>query len=247
MNYVTQLFWHTYFLTLELLRQPMYVVSSILFPSMFFWFFGIPNAKAPGAITLLTYSFACFSILSVVLFQFSVGISQEKETSWYYYVRSLPSFRGIGLGSRIISGFLFSSFAIAGVICTALAFSDLKITDIEWFQFLIRIYAGAIPFALIGICLGQFIGSQTILPVANLTYLVLSFAGGLWMPPSILPPAIQDISPYLPTRMYGELLWSLALKTNYESKYLNGLIIYSVIFFALTLFLLKREQEKSFS
>ncbi len=247
MNYTKQLLWHTYYMTLELLRQPMYVVSSILFPSMFFWFFGIPNAKAPGAITLLTYSFACFAILSVVLFQFSVGIAQEKETSWYYYMRSLPSFRGIGLGSRIVSGFILSSFAIAGVICTALAFSDLKFADIDMLQFLFRIYSGAIPFALLGICLGQLVGSQTILPVANLTYLVLSFAGGLWMPPNILPAAIQDISPYLPTRMYGELLWSLALKTNFEPKYLHGLLIYTLVFFVLALFLLRREQEKSFS
>jgi ABC-2 type transport system permease protein len=247
MKYLTQLFWHSYYLSLELLRQPMYVLSSIMFPSMFFWFFGIPNAKEAGAIILLTYSFACFSILSVVLFQFSVGISQEKETSWYYYVRSLPSFRGINLGSRVISGFLFSTLAIACVLATALLFSDLKIIDIDWPQFILRIYIGAIPFALMGICLGLFVSAQSILPVANLTYLVLSFAGGLWMPPNILPAAIQNISTYLPTRMYGELLWSLAKKAEYETKYAYGLLAYGVIFFILTIWLVKREQEKSFS
>ncbi|MBC7754734.1 MAG: ABC transporter permease [Moraxellaceae bacterium] len=247
MNYLKQLYYHSYFLAIELCRQPMYVVSSILFPSMFFWFFGIPNAKTPDAIIFLTYSFSCFSVLSVVLFQFSVGISQEKETSWYFYLRSLPSYRGIILGSRIISGFIFSSFAVAGVLCTAFIFSDLKLADIDWVLFLIRIFAGAIPFALLGICLGQWVGSKTILPVANLVYLVLSFAGGLWMPPSALPTAVQKISPYLPTRMYGELMWSVASKIPTESRYVYGLGIYAAIFLFLSIWLIKREEQISFS
>ena len=247
MNYFKQLHHHTYYLALELFRQPMYVVSSILFPSMFFWFFGIPNAKEPGSILFLTYSFACFSVLSVVLFQFSVGISQEKETSWYFYLKSLPSYRGIILGSRVISGFIFSSFAIAGVLSTAFIFSDLKPSDIDWTLFLIRIFSGAVPFALIGICLGQFFGSKTILPVANLVYLVLSFAGGLWMPPAALPTAVQKISPYLPTRMYGELMWSVASKTPTEAQHINGLIIYTTVFLILTICLIKREEHISFS
>lgn len=246
MNFFKLLLTHTLYMCLELFRQPMYLVSTILFPSMFFWFFGIPNAKEPGSIAILSASFACFGVLSVVLFQFGVGISQDKESSWYFYLRSLPSHRGVVLGSRVLAGILFSMLAICGVFATALIFADLKISDIDWLRLFALLFCGAIPFALLGICLGLLVNSQAILPVANLVYLPLSFAGGLWMPPNILPTAIQKISEYLPTRMYGEIIWASVLKREVESKYVYGLIVYGIIFLLTAFFLSKKEEEKSF-
>ncbi len=246
MNFLRLLLINTFYTCLELFRQPMYIVSTILFPSMFFWFFGIPNAQAPGAIQLLMSSFACFAILSVVLFQFAVGISQEKDSSWYYYLRSLPYPKGLLLSSRVLSGLLFSLFGVVGVVVTALLFSDLYLADIQWPQFFLRVYLGAIPFALMGICLGLAANSRSVLPLANLIYLPLSFAGGLWMPPQILPTAVQKISPYLPTRMYGEMVWALVLKKSIEEKYIWGLGLYALTFLILALILYRKEEERSF-
>ncbi len=246
MNYLKLLLIHTQCTCLELFRQPMYLVSTVLFPSMFFWFFGIPNAKETGSIAILTASFSAFAVLSVVLFQFAVGIAQEKDSSWYYYVKSLPYPRGLQLGSRLLAGLLFSALGIGGVIATALIFSDLKIQDILWFSFIAKVYLGSIPFALMGICIGLSVNSRTVLPMANLIYLPLSFAGGLWMPPNILPKVVQDISIYLPTRMYGEILWADVLKTSVEVKNMYGLAAYGVVFLSLALVLFYRVQEKNF-
>ncbi len=237
---------HTYYTCLELFRQPMYIVSTILFPSMFFWFFGIPNAKEPGSIAFLTASFSGFAVISVMLFQFGVGIAQEKDSSWYYYLRSLPYPKGLQLSSRILSGLLFSALGVSGVIATALHFSELKIGDINWLLFFTKIYLGSVPFALMGICLGLAVNSKAAPPMANLIYLPLSFAGGLWMPPNILPKAVQDISGYLPTRMYGEILWATVLKHEVAQKNITGLILYGAVFLALALFLFHRLQEKNF-
>ena len=246
MNFLKLLVVHTYYTCLELFRQPMYIVSTILFPSMFFWFFGIPNAKEPGAISILTASFAGFAVLSVVLFQFAVGISQEKDSSWYYYVRSLPYPQGLQLTSRILSGFLFSALGIAGVVFTALYFSNLPYQEIHWLDFISKIYLGAIPFALMGICLGLAVNSRTVLPLANLVYLPLSFAGGLWMPPNILPTAVQEISVYLPTRMYGEILWAAILSKEIAQKHILGLSLYTAVFLVLAIYLFRKLQEQSF-
>ena len=97
-----------------------------------------------------------------------------------------------------------------------------------------------------GICIGLSVNSRTVLPMANLIYLPLSFAGGLWMPPNILPKVVQNISIYLPTRMYGEILWADVLKTSVESKNIYGLAAYGIVFFSLALILFYRVQEKNF-
>ncbi len=105
---------HTYYLTLENLRQPMYLISTFVFPSLFFWFFGIPNAPDPDGLAMLTASFCAFAVLSVVLFQFGIGVATDRETSWYSYLRVLPAPRGTQMISRIASGiicgFLLSLF-----------------------------------------------------------------------------------------------------------------------------------------
>src|SRR5690606_26109523 len=75
---------------LEMLRHPTYVLTTLLFPSMFFWFFGVPNAKEPGAAQLLMGSFSGFAVLGVVLFQLTVGTAQDRASGWNSYLRTLP-------------------------------------------------------------------------------------------------------------------------------------------------------------
>jgi ABC-2 type transport system permease protein len=71
---------------------------------------------------------------------------------------------------------------------------------------------GGLPFLLMGLVIGNFFSPKAVVPVANFFHLVLSFAGGLWKPPEILPEALQPITPWLPTYHYGLLTWSLASK-----------------------------------
>jgi len=44
----------------------------------------------------------------------------------------------------------------------------------------------------------------------TLLYLVLSFVGGLWTTPQHLPPSISSLSPLVPTRQFGNVLWGAA-------------------------------------
>ena len=69
---------------------------------------------------------------------------------------------------------------------------------------------GALPFALLGIALGYWASPRGALPVANILYLVLAFAGGLWTTPAHLPGAVASVSPLVPTRQFGNVLWGAA-------------------------------------
>ena len=61
-------------------------------------------------------------------------------------------------------------------------------------------------FALLGIALGYWAPPKGALPIANLPYLVLAYAGGLWIRPGSLPHAVARASPYLPTRAFADAL-----------------------------------------
>lgn len=237
---------HTYYLTLENLRQPMYLVSTFVFPSLFFWFFGIPNAPDEDGLAMLTASFSAFAVLSVVLFQFGIGVATDRETSWYSYLRVLPAPRGLLLTSRVLSGFVFAAFGVLGVLATAYFLGDLPFANYKWGAFALALIAGAVPFACLGLILGLVVGSRSATPVLNLTYLPLSFAGGLWMPPDILPKVVQNISVYLPSRYYAELVWATTLGRDLGSRDVYGLLAYTFGFLVLLVIFVRREEDQNF-
>ena len=237
---------HAAYLTIENLRQPMYVISTVIFPSLFFWFFGIPNAPDQDGLAMLTMSFSAFGVLSVVLFQFGIGIATDRESTWYSYIRVLPGPKGLHISSRVLSGFVFAIVSVVGVFATAHFFGSLEFKSFNWSQTLLILALGSIPFSCFGLLLGMVVSGRSATPVLNLVYLTLSFAGGLWMPPDILPKLVQKISIYLPSRLYGELLWASVLKRPMDSAHAYGLIAYSVGFFVLLCVALAREEDKSF-
>ncbi len=237
---------HAYYLTLENLRQPMYVISTVVFPSLFFWFFGIPNAPDEDGLAMLTASFCAFGVLSVVLFQFGIGIANDRESTWYSYLRILPGPRGLQMSSRILSGFLFACLSVAGVLMTAKIFGELNFQNYLWLQFAVVLLLGAIPFSCLGLLLGLLVSARSATPVLNLVYLTLSFAGGLWMPPEVLPKLVREISTYLPSRIYGELLWASVLNRPLENHEGLGLAAYGLGFFLILAVALHREEDKTF-
>lgn len=237
---------HVYYLTLENLRQPMYGISTIVFPSLFFWFFGIPNAPDQNGLAMLTGSFCAFGVLSVVLFQFGIGLATDRDATWYSYLRVLPGPKGLQMLSRIISGFIFAVLSVGGVLLTAKVLGSLEFQNYSWTKFILILFLGAIPFSFLGLLLGLLVSARSATPVLNLVYLTLSFAGGLWMPPDVLPKFVREISIYLPSRMYGELLWSSVLARPSELHNGWGLCAYAIGLLCCLVFVIHREQEKTF-
>lgn len=231
---------------LETLRQPTYVVTTLLFPSMFFLFFGVPNARDPESSALLTGSFASFGVLGVVLFQMTVGVAQERASFWNQYQRTWPLPPLIFLLARLISGLFLALLTVALVVVTAKLTTELDFQGSQWAWFFVTVILGGIPFAALGIFLGTITTPRSAVPVANLFYLPLSFAGGLWIPPNALSEKVQEFSKYLPTRSYGEIVWALVNSNPVEGRWLASHLGYSVLFLVMAIWAYRRDEGARF-
>lgn len=228
---------HSYYECLELGRQPMYVLATVIFPSMFFWFFGVPNANEEIPARLLTGSFAAFGVLGVLVFQFGVGIAQERSTPWASLLRILPLPSWAHLSSKLLAGIIFSIPTVAGVLLVAELSTKANLdADLIGKLAAALLFAG-LPFGLLGLIIGLSCSPRSALPMANMVYLPLSFAGGLWLPPNALPKVVQDISEYLPTRFLGEVVWSVTLNRELPQRNITGLAIYFLVFLGVSLWL----------
>lgn len=188
----------------ELGRYPAYVVPTVLFPAMFFVFFG---SSARGYLaTLGMCSFAAFAVIGVAFFQFGVGIAVERGSPWETFLRVLPVSAGRRILARLLCGAVFACGSAIVVVATALATTDAALGPIRWLELAAVLVAGVVPFGLLGIALGYWATPKSALPLANVVYLALAYAGGLWVRPAGLPDAVYRLSPFLPTRHLADVL-----------------------------------------
>ena len=67
-----------------------------------------------------------------------------------------------------------------------------------WLDMIARLLAGSVPFIALGFAIGYLCGPNVAPAVANLVYLPLSFASGLFMPLSQLPGFVRASRPTCP-------------------------------------------------
>ena len=95
--------------------------------------------------------------------------------------------------------------------------------------------------------LGYWAPPRAALPLANLLYLVLAYAGGLWTRPSSLPGAVAGISRYLPTRAYADALVAAALGLGVAWRAWLALGLFTALFGVLAVAGYRRDEGRRFS
>lgn len=231
---------------LELFRMPAFVVPTLGFPALFFTLFDLNYARAhPPIAGFLMLSYVAFAIIGVTLFQFGVGVANERMTPWERYLRTLPASVWIRFGSRITVAGLFGLIAASMVVVVASLTTGVHFAAVQWGMIAICTLAGGAVFTLFGLAIGYWCSPKAALPIANLCYLLLSFAGGLWMPPQELPPFAQVISPYLPTRQFAELLWNAP--QGFSGSALFGLACFAAAFAVLAAIGYRRDERQRYA
>lgn len=231
---------------LELLRSPAYVVSTIAFPALFYVIFAIPESRDAHSSNILVASFSCFAVFGVIFLQFGIGVAQERHTSWYQYLRTLPVSPYQLMMARFICALFFAFLAALGIILLSLFFTEVDLVFSEWLQFVGLLHMCAFVFCFMGLALGYWTDEKSSLPIGNLIYLPLSFVGGLWKPPSLLPDILKEISSYLPTRYYGEVMWSFVKGETLVLKDIAPLLAYGCLFALLAYIGFRRDQQVRF-
>lgn len=232
---------------LELLRQPGYWIPSMVFPAMFFLFFAAPNANRPEIASVILGSYLVFAVLGVVMFQFGVGVASDRVSPWNTFERTLPLSGLVKVVARILVALTFAAMA-GGVLVIAAYLSTPVRLDLEaWARLIPALLAGAVPLSLLGLCIGYLASPKAAVPVANLLYLPMSFLGGLWVPPQFLPEAVRGISPFMPTRQWGEVVWPTVNGTAWSPEPFVWLLAFTVVFGAVALWGYRRDEGQRFS
>ena len=198
-----------------------------------------------------------WAILAVAFFQFGVGIASERSTPWERFLRTLPLPPLLRLTGRLLAAMVFAVAAAAIVVVVSSLTTPIDMAASQWMPLTVALLAGGITMAFAGIAIGYWFSPKGAQPVATMAWLLLAYLGGLWGAPNSLPSWAQNISPYLPTRLWGNITWpavlgdattqATSLTTTASLTDWLGLAAYGVLFAALAVWGYRRDEGTKYA
>jgi len=146
-----------------------------------------------------------------------------------------------------LNALAYALLSLVVLIAYAIVVGGIRQDLTVWLDMIARLLAGSVPFIALGFSIGYLCGPNVAPAVANLVYLPLSFASGLFMPLSQLPGFVRGIAPYLPAYHYGQLGWSaVGANTERLPVSLAWLAGYTLLFLAIAIRAYRNEESRKF-
>jgi ABC-2 type transport system permease protein len=119
----------------------------------------------------------------------------------------------------------------------------------SWVTLAVRSLLGALPLLGLGLAIGYGSGPNAAPAVANLIYLPMSFASGIFIPLSNMPDFLQKLAPYLPTYHYMQVVQHGLAPSTAESlgTAILWLVVWGVVLFAVAIQLYRADVARKFS
>ena len=193
---------------LKHLRLPIYAISTIAFPVMFYVLFATMMAGDDGPVHVPTYmiaTYGAFGVIGASLFSFGVSVAVERAQGWMRLKRASPLPGAVTVAARLANALVFAAVIVAVLTLIGTLVAGVRLTAGEFLALMGVNLLAALPFCVIGQALGYALGPNSAPVVINLVYLPMAFASGLWVPIDALPGLVQSIAPWLPAYHHGQL------------------------------------------
>lgn len=223
---------HLRVVVLETLRDFMALVGNIIIPLLCFVFFVLPNSALTANSELATEStlqLAAMISMSTCLFGFSTAIAQDQQTGFANYAKTLP----YGMLPRYLAHIVTVSIVmVAGILLLFICAFFTTEFEFTWqlFSVCLGLFFSTLMFGLLGSLMGRLLSTKSVVTVAQLLFLTLSFAGGMLVSPSIMPERLNDLSLLLPSRAARDLICDLGLGLELAPASLIGIGAWTLAF-----------------
>ncbi|NID13914.1 ABC transporter permease [Luteibacter yeojuensis] len=195
---------------LRYLRNPGFLLPTLLFPSVFYLMFGILLGHANGADAprYLLASYGTFGVMAPGLFGFGVSLALERDTGLLTLKRALPMPPGAYLLGKMCMALLVAAIVSVILLCLAVFLAGVSLPPSRIGMFFALEVLGVLPFAALGLLVGTLVKGQGAPGIVNLIYLPMAFLSGLWFPLSVMPAFLQSIAPLWPAYHLNRLALS---------------------------------------
>jgi ABC-2 type transport system permease protein len=207
---------------LKSFRLPVYTVSVISFPLMFYVLFGLvlmakQSISGVGVPTYLIATYGTFGVMGASLFGTASGLAADRGLGWLQVKRASPMPPFAYFTAKVILSMIFSAIVVTLLLVLGMSFGGVRLPIVQMVQLLATLVAGSLPFSAMGLAIGYFVGPNSAPSAINLIYLPMSFGSGLWVPYMFLPKLVRQIALALPPYHLSQLALGVVGAGRHES------------------------------
>lgn len=235
---------------LRLWRNPSFLIPTLILPVLLYAIIGGLGTGHVQGVSRQVYavtSVGTYCIISIMLVSFGVSVAAERGQRVNVLTRATPLPVVVYLLAKVIITML-SALVMLSLLCILAAQAGGVQLDISaWLTFIVSLLLGVLPFILLGFALGYLCSPTSAGGLINISFLVLAFASGIFIPLADLPQIVQNIAPYTPFYRLDELaMHAVGMQTDSLFEAIWQLAVYVVIFWGLAFYAYRREEQQSF-
>ncbi len=237
---------------LKLIRVPIFAISGLAFPLMFYVIFRLTFAgETAGGVGVTTYmlaTYGAFGVIGSALFGFGVSVAIERGQGWMRLKRVSPMPPLAYFVAKVAMSTTFAALIVVALFTLGVTVGGVRMPIEQWLGLAAVLVIGALPFCAMGLAFGYLVGPNSAPAVLNLVYLPMAFASGLWIPLSQLPEAVRAIAPFLPPYHFAQLaLGSLGASDGSSPLlHLGALVAFTIAFLAVAGWGYRRDEGRTY-
>lgn len=237
---------------LKLIRIPIFAVSTIALPLMFYVLFGVAfgggEAGAAGVTTYMMATYGTFGVIGAALFGFGVSVAVERGQGWMRLKRVSPMPPQAYFVGKVVMSTSVSVLIIVALFILGATLGGVRMPAIQWISLGLVLMLGALPFSAMGLAFGYLVGPNSAPAMLNVIYLPMAFASGLWIPIHQLPAFVQALAPALPPYHFAQLALGTLGAAESESWALHAVVlfVFTAFFLAVAAWGFRRDEGRTY-
>ncbi len=190
----------------RLLRNRRTVIFTMIMPSVFFLLFGLNKAYASdraGHGNVAAFILVSMALYGAVLATTSGGamISIERSQGWSRQLRLTPLSGPAYIATKMLTSMVLGFFSVLVVYLVGIFTHRASMPSWLWIVTALCVWAGSLLFAAFGLFMGYLLPTENVMQFMGFILMLLAFGGGLFIPLSTYPHALQVLAKWTP--LYG--------------------------------------------
>ncbi|AJM77707.1 ABC transporter permease [Rathayibacter toxicus] len=222
---------YTRFELLRTLRNPRFLVMTLLLPVLINVAFVQLNAARHSAAELQTFAtaymmdMAAFATVSACLSTAGNRLAQERSSGWFSYLTLTP-LRPIDIvGGKILASIAVGVPAVIAVFASAVLINGVRVNALLLAALGIVIL-GSVTFAALGTVVGLITTGETAYAASMIALMFFAIVGGLWMPRESMPEWLGAVTELTPSYQIAHM--GSGLVTGASVSIMEALLVFGV-------------------
>jgi ABC-2 type transport system permease protein len=231
----------------RLLRNRRTLLFTLILPLVFFFLFKsnkrIESAGGPEIAASTMIGVAVYGAM-IAATAGGAMVSVERALGWSRQLRLTPLRPPAYVAIKLLTAMFLGLLSVSAVVVAG-AVSGVQMDIGTLLLSALLAWVGAFVFAAFGLFMGYMLPSENVMQIISPVLAVFAFFGGLFIPVSLLPSAIQDLAPYMPTYGVAQIARYPLLGGSFEWTWILGAVLWTLAFAAGAMVLFRRDTRRA--